>query len=214
MRSTRLGMRGRSGRVVVRIHGRPRPRPASRSRTTERAVAPEMAEHLFEVFETTKTRGMGLGLPLTREIGLEACRPSGNGVPCSPGARASSSSCDPWTPKRIPARRRVQSSMTSRRSARLSPSCCRRLRSTPRRIGIGRKPTSRRRRSANPVCLILDNRLPGIQRTGAAQAHRGRGRRGRRHQMTGHGDVPTGGGGDEARRLPISWKNPLMPRPC
>jgi len=31
-------------------------------------VAPEIADHLFEVFETTKPKGMGLGLSLTREI--------------------------------------------------------------------------------------------------------------------------------------------------
>ena len=31
-------------------------------------VAPEIAGHLFQVFETTKPKGMGLGLPLTHEI--------------------------------------------------------------------------------------------------------------------------------------------------
>ena len=33
-----------------------------------RGVAPEIAEHLFQPFQTTKTRGMGLGLPLSRQI--------------------------------------------------------------------------------------------------------------------------------------------------
>jgi two-component system sensor kinase FixL len=33
-----------------------------------RGVALEIAEHLFEPFQTTKTRGMGLGLPLSRQI--------------------------------------------------------------------------------------------------------------------------------------------------
>jgi len=33
-----------------------------------RGVASEIAEHLFEPFQTTKVRGMGLGLPLTRQI--------------------------------------------------------------------------------------------------------------------------------------------------
>jgi two-component system sensor kinase FixL len=33
-------------------------------------VAPEIAERLFEPFETTKPRGMGLGLPLAKEIAL------------------------------------------------------------------------------------------------------------------------------------------------
>jgi two-component system sensor kinase FixL len=33
-----------------------------------RGVATEIAEHLFEPFQTTKTRGMGLGLPLSRQI--------------------------------------------------------------------------------------------------------------------------------------------------
>ena len=33
-----------------------------------RGVAPEIAEHLFEPFQTTKSRGMGLGLPLSRQI--------------------------------------------------------------------------------------------------------------------------------------------------
>jgi C4-dicarboxylate-specific signal transduction histidine kinase len=31
-------------------------------------VAPEIADHLFQVFETTKPKGMGLGLSLTQEI--------------------------------------------------------------------------------------------------------------------------------------------------
>jgi two-component system, LuxR family, sensor kinase FixL len=31
-------------------------------------IAPEIADHLFQVFETTKPKGMGLGLSLTREI--------------------------------------------------------------------------------------------------------------------------------------------------
>ena len=33
-----------------------------------RGVALEIAEHLFEPFQTTKIRGMGLGLPLSRQI--------------------------------------------------------------------------------------------------------------------------------------------------
>ena len=33
-------------------------------------IAPEIADHLFQVFETTKPKGMGLGLLLTREIAL------------------------------------------------------------------------------------------------------------------------------------------------
>ncbi len=33
-----------------------------------RGIAPEIAEHLFEAFQTTKSRGMGLGLPLSRQI--------------------------------------------------------------------------------------------------------------------------------------------------
>jgi len=33
-----------------------------------RGVASEIAEHLFEPFQTTKARGMGLGLPLSRQI--------------------------------------------------------------------------------------------------------------------------------------------------
>ena len=33
-----------------------------------RGVASEIAEHLFEPFQTTKSRGMGLGLPLSRQI--------------------------------------------------------------------------------------------------------------------------------------------------
>jgi two-component system, LuxR family, sensor kinase FixL len=58
---------GARGRVVVTI-----------SRDGEKAiltvddngtgVAPEIADHLFEVFETTKPKGMGLGLSLTQEI--------------------------------------------------------------------------------------------------------------------------------------------------
>lgn len=38
-----------------------------------RGVPPEIAEHLFEPFQTTKVRGMGLGLPLSRQI-IEAHR--------------------------------------------------------------------------------------------------------------------------------------------
>lgn len=33
-----------------------------------KGIAPEIAEHLFEPFQTTKARGMGLGLPLSRQI--------------------------------------------------------------------------------------------------------------------------------------------------
>ena len=33
-------------------------------------VSPDIADRLFEPFETTKPRGMGLGLPLAREIAL------------------------------------------------------------------------------------------------------------------------------------------------
>lgn len=31
-------------------------------------ISPEIAEHVFEPFQTTKVRGMGLGLPLSRQI--------------------------------------------------------------------------------------------------------------------------------------------------
>lgn len=31
-------------------------------------IAPEIADHLFQPFQTTKSRGMGLGLPLSRQI--------------------------------------------------------------------------------------------------------------------------------------------------
>jgi two-component system, LuxR family, sensor kinase FixL len=55
------------GRVVVRIT-RNRDHVLLQVEDNGAGVAPEMAEHLFEVFETTKPRGMGLGLPLTREI--------------------------------------------------------------------------------------------------------------------------------------------------
>jgi two-component system sensor kinase FixL len=48
-------------------------------------IAPEIADHLFQVFETTKPKGMGLGLLLTREIarrhsgrvGWRSLRPQG-----------------------------------------------------------------------------------------------------------------------------------------
>jgi two-component system sensor kinase FixL len=33
-----------------------------------RGIAPEIAEHLFQPFQTTKSRGNGLGLPLSRQI--------------------------------------------------------------------------------------------------------------------------------------------------
>jgi two-component system sensor kinase FixL len=33
-----------------------------------RGIAPEIADHLFEPFQTTKSRGMGLGLPLSLQI--------------------------------------------------------------------------------------------------------------------------------------------------
>lgn len=33
-----------------------------------KGIAPEMADHLFQPFQTTKSRGMGLGLPLSRQI--------------------------------------------------------------------------------------------------------------------------------------------------
>jgi two-component system sensor kinase FixL len=33
-----------------------------------KGIAPEIADHLFQAFQTTKSRGMGLGLPLSRQI--------------------------------------------------------------------------------------------------------------------------------------------------
>jgi two-component system sensor kinase FixL len=50
-------------------------------------VAAEIAERLFEPFETTKPRGMGLGLPLAKEIAAR-CRGRLNWRPATPhGAR-------------------------------------------------------------------------------------------------------------------------------
>jgi two-component system, LuxR family, sensor kinase FixL len=55
------------GRVVVRI-SRDGEKAILRVDDNGTGVAPEIADHLFEVFETTKPKGMGLGLSLTQEI--------------------------------------------------------------------------------------------------------------------------------------------------
>jgi two-component system sensor kinase FixL len=55
------------GRVVVRI-SLDGENAILRVDDNGTGVAPEIADHLFEVFETTKPKGMGLGLSLTQEI--------------------------------------------------------------------------------------------------------------------------------------------------
>lgn len=61
---------GMVGRVLVRVHVSPR---AARLQVEDNGsgVNPEIADRLFQVFETTKPKGMGLGLPLTQEIALK-----------------------------------------------------------------------------------------------------------------------------------------------
>jgi two-component system sensor kinase FixL len=59
----------RGGRVVVSLTRR-LDRVAIGVDDNGAGVAPEIAEHLFEPFETTKPRGMGLGLPLAKEIAV------------------------------------------------------------------------------------------------------------------------------------------------
>jgi two-component system sensor kinase FixL len=57
------------GRVVVGID-RDGEKAILRVDDNGMGIAPEIADHLFQVFETTKPKGMGLGLLLTREIAL------------------------------------------------------------------------------------------------------------------------------------------------
>ena len=60
-------LKKRDGHVLVRMEPRgDRVRPQRGRRRP--GVAPDIADKLFEAFETTKSRGMGLGLPLTRQI--------------------------------------------------------------------------------------------------------------------------------------------------
>jgi two-component system sensor kinase FixL len=55
------------GRVMIRI-SQDGEKAILRVDDNGAGVAPEIADHLFEVFETTKPKGMGLGLSLTQEI--------------------------------------------------------------------------------------------------------------------------------------------------
>ena len=55
------------GSVVIRLIGQ-RDRAIVQIDDNGPGVSPEMAENLFEAYHTTKPRGMGLGLTLTRQI--------------------------------------------------------------------------------------------------------------------------------------------------
>jgi C4-dicarboxylate-specific signal transduction histidine kinase len=57
----------RGGHVLVRLE-RKRDHVVLNVEDDGAGVAPDIADKLFEVFETTKSKGMGLGLPLTRQI--------------------------------------------------------------------------------------------------------------------------------------------------
>ncbi|MBI5513670.1 MAG: HAMP domain-containing protein [Deltaproteobacteria bacterium] len=61
------GARSVPRRLVVRVGARDRGLEVSVADNGP-GIAPEAREHLFELFFTTKDRGTGLGLPLTREI--------------------------------------------------------------------------------------------------------------------------------------------------
>ena len=61
---------GAAGRVLVRVHVSP-PLATLQVEDNGSGVDPEIADRLFQAFETTKPKGMGLGLPLTREIALK-----------------------------------------------------------------------------------------------------------------------------------------------
>jgi len=69
----------RTGRVRVQL-ARGADRISVRVEDNGPGVAPDIADRLFDPFETTKPRGMGLGLPLAREVAVR----HGGGLAFSP----------------------------------------------------------------------------------------------------------------------------------
>ena len=157
------------GEVAVSLSDARRWR-CSRSKTTAPASIREIADRLFEPFETTKPRGMGLGLPLAKEIaarhgGASALAPvvaAGRAIRTGAAARMS---------PRPPARRRVfivddEPEIRDALTLLLSTAGVETEEYASAEGFWENAPHD------EPYCVVLDNRLPGHERHRTAGADR------------------------------------------
>ena len=152
-------------------------------------VAPEIAERLFEPFETTKPRGMGLGLPLAKEIAtrhggaltLATALAARNALRTGAAARMNAAP---------PVKRRVfivddEPEIRDALSLALSTSAWK-PRNTPRPRGSGRM-----RRTTSPIACCSTIACRGVSGVELLPRIVERSKQAAVIMMTGHGDIPT-----------------------